>query len=69
MKKVRNTFGTYFNEMTMEQFCEVDEVAEELSKNWGNIPKYLSDKRAYEIHCLAKGYKALQRELKRKRHE
>lgn len=63
MKKIRHSFGTVYNSMTDEKFVEVDDVAEALSKNWGDIPKYLNDTKAFEIHCLAKAYNTLQRRI------
>lgn len=65
VKKLRKTFGTFHNEMTDETFIDCDEVATSLAKNWGDIPSYLSNQRAMEIHALAKSYKALQDELAR----
>lgn len=56
LKTVRGTFGTIYNSMTDECFVELDDVASFLAKNWGNIPKYLGDKKAFEIHLLAKDY-------------
>ena len=59
MKKIKHSFGTIYNQMTMESFVEVEDVAEVLSKNWGDIPKYLNDTRAMEIHLLACAYLSL----------
>lgn len=42
--------------MTGEIFCEVEDVAESLAKGWGEVPKYISDTRAYELHLLGKAY-------------
>lgn len=63
MKKIPHSFGTWFNPMTMETFVEIDEVAEVLAKNWGDIPKRLNNKRAYEMHLLARAYQALQKRI------
>lgn len=67
MEKIKYSWASYYNRMTGEVFVEVDELAEALSKSWGNIPKTLNDRRAFEIHCLAKGYLALQKELEREK--
>ena len=63
MKKIKHSFGSVYNPMTGERFVEVDDIADALSKNWGDIPKYLNDTRAFEIHCLARAYKTLQKKL------
>lgn len=42
--------------MTGEKFCEVEDVAESLAKGWGEIPKYMSDTRAYELSLLGNAY-------------
>ena len=63
MKKIKHSFGTIYNPMTMESFVEVEDVAEFLSKNWGNIPKYLNDTRAMEIHLLARAYLSSQKKV------
>ncbi len=63
MKKVKGTFGTIYNPMTMEKFIKVEEVAKELAKSWGDIPKSISNARAIEIHLLGKAYLTLLKKL------
>lgn len=64
MKKIKHSFGSWFNPMTMETFCEVEDVASELAKGWGDTPKYLNDTKAMEIHLLGKAYLKLLKRLK-----
>ena len=56
MKHIKGTFGTVYNPMTEESFVDLELVAKTLAENWGNIPKYLGDRKAYEIHLLARAY-------------
>lgn len=53
----------------MNVTIHTDKVAKALAKNWGDIPKHLSDRRALEIHCLAKGYLRLQKMLSEVKNE
>jgi hypothetical protein len=66
MKKIKHSFGTIYNEMTGETFIEVEDVAEILAKNWGDIPKYINDTRAMELHLLGKAYLSLIKKLNTK---
>jgi hypothetical protein len=64
VKVHKGSFGTIYNKTTGEYSVKIDLVVRELLKGWGNVPKYFSDHRAFEIYCLAKAYKSLQKEIK-----
>ena len=68
MKKLKNSWGSY-QDKNMNVTIHTDKIAKALAKNWGDIPKYLSDRRAVEIHCLAKGYLRLQKMLSEVKNE
>lgn len=36
--------------------CDLDELAQILAENFGNIPMYLGHTKAMEIHLLARAY-------------
>lgn len=62
-KPIKHSFASIKLENGTMEFSAYD-VAKVLSKNWGDIPKRINDTRAIEIHCLAKGYLALQAKLR-----
>lgn len=62
-KPLKHSFASSVDQNgAIEIDCE--KVAKVLAKNWGDIPKRINDTRAIEIHCLAKGYLALQAKLR-----
>jgi hypothetical protein len=60
-RKIKASFASEYNPMTMEWTTDVDEIAKALSKSYGDIPKYINDTRAMEIHLLAKAYLKLRK--------
>lgn len=66
MAKIKGTFGTFKNEKTGEVVIQVESIAKELAKGWGDIPKHFSDSRAMEIHCLGRAYLKLLEKLRAK---
>lgn len=64
-KPIKHSFASIKLENGTMEFSAYD-VAKVLSKNWGDIPRYINDTRAFEIHCLAKAYLILRRKLRGK---
>lgn len=65
--KVRGSFCSTWkksNENGRVALCDVAGVAEILAENWGNIPRYLNDKKSMELHLLAVDYLRLRDECK-----
>lgn len=59
--KVKHSFASYKTEDGM--MCELDELADKLSRGVAVFPLRLNDLRAQEIVHLARGYKALSEKL------
>lgn len=67
MKKVKHSFATIYNPMTNECFVDPEDIAKELAKSWGDIPKRINDTRAHELHLLGKAYLSAIKEIHRLR--
>ena len=64
--KVKHSFGTYWNPMFDENILDTEEVAHQLAKNWGDIPKYVGNLKAFELFTLAQAYLRLLKESQKK---